>query len=216
MFDPFAGTPFVRLWAVGNKDKHDVQLAAAALAVMGDSPEQPAAILDANRADLDANKQLQVDRALAVGYATTGDYQKLASLAATMRKRHPKAFEPAAMELVALAGLQDIDAIEKLVDEYADVEQVRIRGQVALAEAATAKGDAGKATEMLSVLARQQDNMPAFLMSRTARLSLFQDPVPDGTLALATGALKETQAAQMEDRVEAERTAYSSLCIGPD
>ncbi len=48
MFDPFAGTPFARLWAVGNKDQQNAQLAAAALAVMGDAPEKPLAILGAN------------------------------------------------------------------------------------------------------------------------------------------------------------------------
>ncbi len=126
-----------------------------------------------------------------------------------MRKQYPKAFEPAAMELIALAGLQDIDAIEKIVDEYADVEQVRLWGQVTLAEAATAKGDTDKAGEILSVLAGQQDHMPPFLRRATAQLLFFQDPVPDGTLTLATGALNETRAAQMEDRAEAERTAAS-------
>ena len=168
LFDQFAGSPFARLWAVGKKDQRDVQVAAAALAVLGDSPEQPLAILEANRADLDTSRQLQVDRALAVGYARPATTRNLPRWLQPVRKQHPRAFEPAAMELVARARLQDIDAIEKLVEEYADVKQIRRRGQLALASAATAKGDADKATEILSVLTRQQpqDEYPALEMSR--------------------------------------------------
>jgi tetratricopeptide (TPR) repeat protein len=213
LFDQFAGTPFVRLWTVANKDTRDVQLAAAALAASGESPEQSLAILSANRADLDAHKQLQVDRAVAAGYAETGDYQKLLALAAAIRQRHPKAFEPIAMELRARSRLQDLDAIEKIVGENADVEEVRTLGQVALAEAATAVGNTGKATELLALLARQQDQLPPWLLSHVARLSLFQDPVPEGTLALATGALERTPDAEPEEQAQAERAAHFSYVL---
>lgn len=186
LFDQFTGSPFARLWAIGKQDQRDVQLAAAALAVMGESPQQAIAILEANRADLDAGKGLQVDRALAFGYRKAGDYQRLALLAASVRKQYPRSFEPAALELAARARLQDIDAIEKLVEEYADMKEISRRGQLMLASAATEKGDGDKATAILSTLRQQQDSsFPAPETSRTAWLSLFQSPVPDGTLALA-------------------------------
>ncbi len=208
IFDQFAGSPFVRLWAAGKKDQRDVQLAATALVLMGDSPEQPLlAFLEENRAELEAARQLQVDRALVEGYAKAGDYQKLAGLAATLCQKHPRTFEPAIMEMLARARLQDLNAVEDLIKKHASSVEIRVFGQLTLAEAAMAAGNAVKASEVLSALAEQKDSIPPIAITHTAWLSLFQHPVPPGTLALAKGGLEKAPPAESPQGRYLQRTA---------
>lgn len=95
-----------------------------------------------NRADSDAAHQLQIDRALAFGYLQTDDYQKLVALAASLRLQYPRAIEPAVLEMLTRSQLQEVDALEKLIAEYAHTTEARQVGQLALAGAAIAAGRA--------------------------------------------------------------------------
>jgi thioredoxin-like negative regulator of GroEL len=210
-FDQFQGSPFARLWLAGGKHEQakDLELATAALATTSDAAAKCIAILSAGRGELAPILQLQVDRALANGYHQLGDDHELVKITNAMGKTHPRAIEPAMLHLHALARSQDIEAIRQFVDQPTGSDELQIWGQLMLSAALTATGNMEEAADLLTELRHRDNRLSGYLLTYVVWLSLFQDPLPEGMVALAAESLKQAELAGLEDRIEAQQRSQA-------
>jgi len=196
-FDAFAGTPFGQLWMWEDKsDESTIKLAAAALATASRPNTEAREILRALQTqpvgEQPASRRLQIMRALLGAELRDDQHEEALRLASELAEQRPQAAEPFAAQthLLTLLGRHDeLIAVATARAARLPKEAVSV---MALAGAATAKGDLAAARKQLDLLAERPDLSP-WEHASLAWLWLFQEPVAEQASAHARQAVELSQ-----------------------
>lgn len=205
--NPFAGSPFWRIWRLAKeKDEATLRLAVAVASVASDRAGDAIDVLEQARAEATEPQRLQIDRALMHAYAThsnlhedvtSGDNLRREGLkfASRLADEHAEAFEPFIVQTYFLKRLGQYGELREIAQQRTRKSHNAEIRLLALAHATTADGDLEGAKEHLTQLS-QRSEMSIRGHEETAWLMLFQEEVPQDALKHA---LKAAELATPED-----------------